>query len=103
MVKKFKDRFYIKNCLFGFLKLTKNTDPGKFKYSHHGITFDPRSEFLFPHGSMGKNVIIFGADMSSSVHIDNINKDILILGEKLTQGLDDTTLTAEGKYPVNFT
>ena len=54
-------------------------------------------------GSLGKNVIIFGADMSSSVHIDNINKDILILGEKLTQGLDDTTLTAEGKYPVNFT
>ena len=52
---------------------------------------------------MGKNVIIFGADMSSSVHIDNTNKDILILGEKLTQGLDDTTLTAEGKYPVNFT
>ena len=31
--------------------------------------------------SMGKNVIIFGADMSSSVHIDNKNKDILILGE----------------------
>ena len=52
---------------------------------------------------MGKNVIIFGANMSSSVHIDNINKDILILGEKLTQGLDDTTLTAEGKYPVNLT
>ena len=35
---------------------------------------------------MGKNVIIFGADMSSLVHIVNKNKDILILG------LDDTTL-----------
>ena len=52
---------------------------------------------------MGKNVIIFGADMSSSVHIDNKNKDILILGEELTQGLDDTTLTTEAKYPINFT
>ena len=39
---------------------------------------------------MGKNVIIFGADMSSSVHIDNRNKDILILSEGPTQGLDDT-------------
>ena len=53
---------------------------------------------------MGKNVIIFGADMSSSVHIDNKGKDILILGEGPTQGLlDDTTLTAEAIYPINFT
>ena len=52
---------------------------------------------------MGKNVIIFGADMSSSVHIENKGKDILLLGEGSTQGLDDTTLTAEAKYPVNFT
>ena len=41
--------------------------------------------------------------MSSSVYIDNKNKDILILGEGPTQGLDDTTLTAEAKYPINFT
>ena len=41
---------------------------------------------------MGKNVIIFGADMSSLVHIVNKNKDILILGARSTQGLDDTTL-----------
>ena len=51
---------------------------------------------------MGKNVIIFGADMSSSVHIDNKNKDILILGEEPTQGLDDAALTAEAKYPIKF-
>ena len=50
-----------------------------------------------------KNVIIFGADMSSSVHIDNKNKDILILVEGSTQGLGDTTLTAEAIYPINFT
>ena len=41
--------------------------------------------------------------MSSSVHIDNKNKDILILSEGPTQGLDDTALTAEAKYPINFT
>ena len=39
---------------------------------------------------MGENVVIFGADISSSVHIDNKNKYILILGEGPTQGLDDT-------------
>ena len=67
------------------------------------IGFDSQSEFLFSDGSYGKNVIIFGADMSSSVHVDNKGKDILILGEGPTQGLDDTTLTAEAKYPINFT
>ena len=54
-------------------------------------------------GSMRKNVIIFGAHMNSSVHVDNKNKNILILGERPTQGLDDTTLAAEAKYPINFT
>ena len=40
--------------------------------------------------------------MSSSVHIHSKRKYILILGEGPTQGLEDTTLTAEAKYPINF-
>ena len=52
---------------------------------------------------MGKHVIIFRADLSLSLYIDNKNKDILILGEGPTQVLDDTTLTAEVKYLINFT
>ena len=52
---------------------------------------------------MGKNVIVFGAEWSSPADIDNKNKDIFILGEGPTQGLDDTTLTAKVKYPINFT
>ena len=52
---------------------------------------------------MGKNIIIFGAEMSSSVHVDNKGKDTLIRGKEPTQGLDDTTLTAEAKYHIDFT
>ena len=37
------------------------------------------------------------------MQIDNKGKDIIILGEGPTQGLDDTTLKAEAKYPINFT
>ena len=51
---------------------------------------------------MGKNVIICGVDMSSSVQINNKEKDILILGKGPAQGLVDTTLTAEGQYSINF-
>ena len=50
---------------------------------------------------MGKNVIIFGADMSSSVHVDT--KDISILDEEPTQASEDTILAAEAKYYINFT
>ena len=36
--------------------------------------------------------------MSSSAHIDNKRKDILILGKGPAQGLDVTTFTTEAKY-----
>ena len=103
MVKKFNTDFTLSNCLFGSVKLAKNNDSDKYKYSRYGIGFYFHLEFLLTDGSMGRNAIILGTDMSSSVHIDNKNKDILILGEGATQGLDDTTLTAEVKYPINFT
>ena len=95
--------FTLNNCSFGSVKLTQNADPDKYKYTGYGIGFDSRSEFLFTDRSIGKTVTTFGADMSSSVHIDNKNKDFLILGEGLTKGLDDTALTAEAKYPINLT
>ena len=36
------------------------------------------------------------------MHIDNKNKDIVILDEGPSQSLDDTTSTTEAKYPTNF-
>ena len=47
-------------------------------------------------------MLIFGADMSNSIHIDNKGKDILVLGKGPTQGLE-STLTAEKMYSINFT
>ena len=40
--------------------------------------------------------------MSSSAHIDNKKKDILVLGKGLTQGLEHT-LTAVNMNSINFT
>ena len=47
-------------------------------------------------------MIIFGVDISSSLHIDNKKKDILILGKGPTQGLEHT-LTTEKLCSINFT
>ena len=51
---------------------------------------------------MVKNVIIFGVDMNSSLHVDNKGKDILLLGKGPTQGLGEHSLTAEKMYSINF-
>ena len=80
--------------MFGAVSLTKNNDIDQYKYSGFGIGFDRKVKFLIGNG-FGKNGIIFGVDMSSSVHVDNKKKDILILGEGPKQGLDGTILTAE--------
>ena len=99
----YKDINYptLENCLFGSVKLTKNADIDKYGYSGYGIGFDKETSFLIGN-EIGKNVIIFGVDMSLSSKIDNRKKDIIILGKGPTQGLEHT-LSAEKMYSINFT
>ena len=52
---------------------------------------------------LGKNVIIFSEDNSSSAHTDKKKIDILVLGEEPPQGLNDTTITVETNYFMNIT
>ena len=76
--------------------MTTNADPDIHKYSCCFIGFDARRSFSLSDSSkFGKNVIIFGADMSSSVHFDNRKNYILILGKSSAQRLDHRTLTVE--------
>ena len=73
-----------------------------YKYSGYGIGFDRRSSFSFQDGGYGQNIIIFGVDMNSSVHIDNKAKYILILEKGPRQGLGENSLTAEKLYSINL-
>ena len=82
--------------------LTKNADPDKYKYNSCSMGFDSRSGFSLTGTGIGKNIIIWEADMRSSVDIDNKNKNVLIIGEGPKQGLNDTAITAEAKYPITF-
>ena len=61
------------NCLFEFVKLTKNVNIDKYGYSGYGIGFDRETSFLFGN-EISKNIIIFGVDMSSSTKTDNRKK-----------------------------
>ena len=96
--------FRLGYTLFEAVKLTKNADSDKYIYSSYGIGFDASESFSLPDGSgFGKNVTLVGADMSSSIQIDNKRKDNLIPAKRPTQGLDDPTLTGEKGYPNYFT
>ena len=70
----------LEDCLFGADTLTKHVNIDKYGYSGYGIGFDRKGSFSFPNGGYGQNVIIFGVDITSFIHIDNKKKDILILG-----------------------
>ena len=85
MLRHLNTDFSLNNCLFGSVKLTKNADPDKYKNSGYSIGFDSRLEFLFTDGSMEINLIILGDDTSSSVHVDDKDKCILILGRTNTR------------------
>ena len=95
--------FTIQNALFGATQITENaTDSDKTNYKGYGICFDERSQFghtITENGvtytSNGRNVLIFGADMSFSAHATNKANHIYLMGDGLTQGINDTTIYAE--------
>ena len=93
------------------MQITKNaTDNSKNNYKGYGICFDEGSQFGHKmteggrtHITNGRNVLIFGAGMSFSIHRTNTANHIYVMGDGLTQGIHDTTLYAEKKYFRNFT
>ena len=103
--------FTIQDALFGAMQITKNaTDNSKNNYKEYGICFDEGSQFGHTmsegsrtHITNGRNVFIFGADMSFSVHRANRANHIYVMGDGLTQGIHDITLYVEKKYFRNFT
>ena len=103
--------YTIQNALFGAMQITKNaTDYDKNNYKGYGICFDKRSQFGHTitengrtHTTNGRNVLIFGADMSFSAHATNRANHIYLMGDGLTQGINDTTLYVEKNYWRNFT
>ena len=85
------------------MKMTKNTDSSKNKYEGYGICFDESGTFTSGNITNGRNALIFGADMSFSIHSTNKANNIYVLGKDFVQGINGTTLYAEKVYKINFT
>ena len=59
-----------KSCLFGTVKIVRNTIKSKFTYNGRGIIFDREGSWSFDN-DYARNVVIFGVDNSASSHMDN--------------------------------
>ena len=97
--------FRLRNCLFGAVKLTKNNDRDKYGDSGFSIGFDVLLQILWSDSSWGKMLLILEL-IIVLLCMFTIKKEIFfseVFGEGQTQGLDDTKITAEAKYPINFT
>ena len=80
--------FRFKNCLFGPTSVVKTNDKENYIYSGYGITFGSAGSWSF-EDNFARNVIIFGADNSSSRHSDNCKNNFLILGQGPTYGINE--------------
>ena len=56
----------LENSLFRVVKLTKHTGVNNYRYSGYGIGFDRHGSFSYPGIGVGRNIIIFGVNMSCS-------------------------------------
>ena len=83
--------------MFGAVSVTKNADIDQYKYSGYGIGFDRHGESSFGNG-LGKNCIIFRADLSISSYANNQKNNIHVLGRDFVQGINGIKL-----YKINFT
>ena len=90
--------FALSHCLFGAAKLTKIACPDKCGYRDYVIGFNACSQFPLP--KWGENVVISSVSNSLSEHTDNRKKYILVLGERLADGWDDTAITAEANIAI---
>ena len=53
----------LRNVLFGAVRLVRNADISKYKYSRYGIGFDNHGTLSMPGGGFSKNFVTFGVDM----------------------------------------
>ena len=104
--KTINSNFVFRDCFFGAIKITNttNSDTDKWQYSGYGTGFDSTGNFTHPDGRIGRNFIIFEADLSnSSIHANNKAQSVLVLGCGIIQEINGTPIYVETMCSPNFT
>ena len=83
------------------MKLARNAIKSKFIYNGRGIVFDEKDLWSFGNGFV-RNVVIFVVDNSSSFYTDNRKNNFLVLGERPTDDINNSTGAAEKKLRLTL-
>ena len=75
------NNFVHNNCLLFATNIVKNNDKVKYMYSGYEIVFD-----------FARNVIVFGVDNMLLYHANNQKNVFLVLGEGLTNDINERVL-----------
>ena len=100
------DDFALSDGLFGAVKVTEKdkNNYDNYVYNCFGVCFDSKGTFTHSDGSTARNVIIFGADSSQSIHGGNKSaENLMILGKGLIQKINKQTVYADHSLMTNFT
>ena len=87
--------------MFGAVKLTRHSVKSQFIYYDYEAAFDWIGKWGFLSYKFPRNIVIFGADNSSSRHSDN-RKNFLVIGHGTTDVINNSVATVEKKLMVNF-
>ena len=84
------NRFPLKDCLFGPLKLLRNAVKSKVIYNGRIIAFNGEGSWSFDN-EFARNAVIFGFDNSSSFYTNNQKNNFLVLAEGPINDINDNT------------
>ena len=88
--------------MFGAVKLTRHSVKSQFIYYDYEAAFDWIGKWGFLSYKFPRNIVIFGADNSSSRHSDNRKNNFLVIGHGTTDVINNSVATIEKKLMVNF-
>ena len=97
------EKITLDDCMFGAVKLNEVADPNKNRCSRYDIGFEARSLFHCQLMNGVKMLLFLGwATVHQGILVIE-EKDILVLSERLADGLNDTAIMEEVKYFVKIT
>lgn len=88
--------------MFVAAKLTRHPIKSQFIYYDYEAAFDWIGKWSFLCYKFARNIVIFGADNSSSRHSDNRRNNFLVIGHETTDVINNSVATVEKKLVVNF-
>ena len=94
------NNFKFENFLSDATSIVKNRDKEKWEYSDYGIKFDGEGSGNFGN-DFARNIVIFGADNSSSTYVDSRKNNFSMLSKGSSYGINGSFDAQVKTFSIN--